>query len=75
MQRVPAMPAISAIKTISRFGWPGATHHHRTQLRSFEPGSFLNRLIYHAAPIAGNIGFTFRFQGPTVDVRWGILYL
>jgi hypothetical protein len=27
----------------------------------FEPGTFFNKLIYHASPIAANIGFTFRF--------------
>jgi hypothetical protein len=27
----------------------------------FEPGTFFNTLTYHAAPIAANIGFTFRF--------------
>jgi hypothetical protein len=27
----------------------------------FEPGTFFNKLIYHASPIAANVGFTFRF--------------
>jgi len=27
----------------------------------FEPGSFFNNLVYKAAPIAANLGFTFRF--------------
>ena len=27
----------------------------------FEPGTFFNKLTYNAAPIAANIGFTYRF--------------
>jgi hypothetical protein len=27
----------------------------------FEPGTFFNRLVYKAAPIGANVGFTFRF--------------
>jgi len=30
-------------------------------LAGFEPGTFFNRLVYKAAPIAANIGLTFRF--------------
>jgi hypothetical protein len=30
-------------------------------LAGFEPGTFFNKLVYKSAPIAANIGFTFRF--------------
>jgi hypothetical protein len=30
-------------------------------LAGFEPGTFFNSLVYKAAPVAANIGFSFRF--------------
>jgi hypothetical protein len=30
-------------------------------LAGFRPGSFFNTLTYNAAPIAANVGFTYRF--------------